>query len=98
MKTLNLVGVGYSEGGRAAVFKLVQDGDRVMLRFDRDNRHDADAIGVYTTDGRIIAYAPRGNRKLIEAVRSRTQIMGTILSKIADPKGRNHAMKVNVDL
>jgi HIRAN domain len=57
----------HAEGRQRLVARRLNDGDRVQLVQEPDNRHDAFAVAVTLTDGRKIGYVPRTDSEDVTA-------------------------------
>lgn len=87
---IDLAGVHY----RTDVFNELNEGDQLIVRFDTENEHDKNAIGVYTKAGKLTGYIPRNQRKIIKTLRTNPNITALIIGKYKN----NNYYKVTVEL
>lgn len=87
---IDLAGVHY----RTDVFSELKEGDQLIVRFDAENEHDKNAIGVYTKAGKLAGYIPRNQRKIIKTLRTNANITALVIDKYKN----NSYYKVTVEL
>lgn len=87
---IDLAGVHY----RTDVFSELKEGDQLAVRFDTQNEHDKNAIGVYTKAGKLAGYIPRNQRKIIKTLRTNPNITALVIDKYKS----NNYYKVTVEL
>lgn len=78
-----LKGVAYDN--RTDAYDEVETGDIVFTRFDYNNKHDKNALGVYTKSGKLLGYIERDQRRLIKTLRNNPSSLTYIAEKIFVP-------------
>lgn len=79
---LELSGVSYDN--RPHIWENINSDDILYLKFDLNNKFDQNAIGAYTTQGELLGYLPRNQRKVIKTLRENSNHLAVVYRKFKD--------------